>query len=48
MLADFTGVIVRDGYVGYTHLLDPVHSWCGAPHLRDLRGVFQADRTGQL
>lgn len=48
VLPDFTGVIVWDGYVGFTHLLAPVHSWCGAHSLRDLRGVFQADRTGQL
>jgi transposase len=29
VLAEFTGVLVRDGYAGYTHLT-AVHAWCAA------------------
>ncbi len=25
----YTGVIVRDGYAGYSHLTDAAHAWCG-------------------
>src|SRR5262249_22066365 len=35
----FTGVLVRDGYVGYAHLTGALHAWCGAHLLRDLRSV---------
>src|SRR5918997_3302790 len=28
VLAEFTGVLVRDGYAGYAHL-KTVHAWCG-------------------
>lgn len=41
-------VLVRDGYVGYTHLADVLHAWCGAHLLRDLRGIHEADPAGQL
>jgi transposase len=41
-------VLVRDGYAGYTHLTDVLHAWCGAHLLRDLRGIHEADPTGQL
>jgi len=41
-------VLVRDGYVGYTHLTNVVHAWCGAHLLRDLRGIHEADPAGQL
>jgi transposase len=41
-------VLVRDGYVGYTHLTDVLHAWCGAHLLRDLRGIHEADPAGQL
>jgi transposase len=30
VLADFAGVIVRDGYAGYAHLVAAQHAWCGA------------------
>jgi transposase len=30
VLVDYTGIIVRDGYAGYQHLVDAVHAWCGA------------------
>lgn len=41
-------VLVRDGYVGYAHLADVLHAWCGAHLLRDLRGIHEADPAGQL
>src|SRR5664279_2166878 len=46
VLAEFTGVLVRDGYAGYQHL-PAVHAWCGAHLLRDLRQVSDADPDGQ-
>lgn len=30
VLPDVTGVLVRDGYAGYTHLAAAQHTWCGA------------------
>jgi transposase len=47
VLAEFTGVLVRDGYAGYAHL-KAVHAWCGAHLLRDLRSISDADPEGQL
>ena len=47
VLAEFTGVLVRDGYVGYEHL-KAVHAWCGAHLLPDLRSISDADPDGQL
>jgi transposase len=47
VLAEFTGVLVRDGYVGYEHL-HAVHAWCAAHLLRDLRSISDADPDGQL
>lgn len=41
-------VLVRDGYAGYTHLTNVEHAWCAAHLLRDLRGIHEADPTGQL
>lgn len=41
-------VLVRDGYIGYTHLTDVLHAWCGAHLLRDLRGIHEADPASQL
>ncbi|MHB8452280.1 MAG: IS66 family transposase [Mycobacteriales bacterium] len=43
VLPEFTGVLVRDGYAGYTHLVNAVHAWCGAHLVRDLHGVSDAD-----
>jgi transposase len=48
VLPGFTGVLVRDGYVGYEHLTGAVHAWCGAHLLRDLRSISDADPQGQL
>jgi transposase len=47
VLGEFTGVLVRDGYAGYTHL-QAMHAWCGAHLLRDLRSISDADPDGQL
>ncbi len=47
VLGEFTGVLVRDGYVGYAHLR-AIHAWCGAHLLRDLRSISDADPDGQL
>ncbi|ORT46886.1 transposase [Frankia sp. KB5] len=44
----FTGVLVRDGYGGYTHLTGALHAWCGAHLLRDLRSVHDGDPPGQV
>jgi len=41
-------VLVRDGYAGYPHLTNALHAWCGAHLLRDLRGIHEAHRAGQL
>lgn len=48
VLGEFTGVLVRDGYNGYTHLTQALHAWCGAHLLRDLRSLSDADPDGQL
>jgi transposase len=48
VLPHLSGVLVRDGYAGYTHLDNVLHAWCGAHLLRDLRGIHEADPEGQL
>ena len=35
VLPGYSGTIVRDGYAGYTHLIDAHHAWCAA-HYADL------------
>jgi transposase len=47
VLSGYTGVLVRDGYGGYSHLTDALHAWCGAHSLRDLRDLYTADPAGQ-
>jgi transposase len=44
----YGGVIVRDGYAGYSHLTDALHAWCGAHNLRDLRDLYTFDPDGQV
>ncbi|MEX5637128.1 SDR family oxidoreductase [Parafrankia sp. FMc2] len=44
----FTGVLMRDGYHGYTHLTQALHAWCGAHTLRDLRSIQDGDPAGQV
>jgi transposase len=48
VLPGYTGTLVRDGYAGYTHLIDAHHAWCGAHLLRDLRAFHTADPAGQI
>lgn len=43
----FTGVLVRDGYAGYSHLDKIEHAWCHAHLQRDLRAIHDADPHGQ-
>jgi transposase len=47
VLPGYGGIIVRDGYFGYTHLTDAVHAWCGAHLLRDLQGLHDAEPDAQ-
>lgn len=48
VLPGYHGVLVRDGYAGYTHLVDALHAWCAAHSLRDLQAVHDADPDRQL
>jgi len=48
VLDQLSGVLVRDGYVGYEHLKNVEHAWCAAHLVRDLRGIYEADPEGQL
>lgn len=48
VLPGYTGTIVRDGYAGYTHLIQAHHAWCGAHLIRDLRAVHAADPDTQV
>jgi transposase len=48
VLPEFRGVLVRDGYAGYHHLVDAVHAWCGAHLIRDLHGVYDAEPDRQV
>jgi transposase len=47
VLPGYTGIIVRDGYHGYTHLTDALHAWCAAYLLRDLQGLHDAEPAAQ-
>ena len=40
VLPGYDGVIVRDGYAGYSHLTSALHAWCGVHLLRDLKGLY--------
>jgi len=48
ILPGYTGTIVRDGYVGYQHLVDAHHAWCGAHLIRDLAAFHRVDPEGQF
>jgi transposase len=48
VLDGYGGTLVRDGYVGYAHLIDAHHAWCGAHLLRDLRAVHTAEPDQQI
>jgi transposase len=47
VLPGYTGVIVRDGYVGYRHLTDALHAWCGVHLLRDLKSLYDFEPAQQ-
>ena len=40
VLPGYTGVLMRDGYAGYSHLTSALHAWCGAHLLRDLKDIY--------
>lgn len=48
VLPGYAGIIVRDGYSGYSHLTGALHAWCGAHLLRDLKDLydFEAGKQG--
>jgi len=48
VLPGYTGTIVRDGYAGYTHLVDAHHACCGAHLIRDLAAFHRADPDAQF
>jgi len=47
VLPGYTGVIVRDGYAGYSHLTSALHAWCGAHLLRDLKSLYDFEPAQQ-
>lgn len=47
ILPDYAGILVRDGYIGYEHLLHATHVWCGSHTLRDLKGLHDGDPDHQ-
>ena len=47
VLPGYAGIIVRDGYHGYTHLTDALHAWCAAHLLRDLKGLHDDEPAAQ-
>jgi len=47
VLPGYAGIIVRDGYAGYSHLTDALHAWCGAHLLRDLRDLYDFEAGRQ-
>ncbi len=40
VLPGYAGIIVRDGYSGYSHFTGALHAWCGAHLLRDLKDLY--------
>ena len=47
VLPGYAGIIVRDGYAGYSHLTDALHAWCGVHLLRDLKGLYDFEPSQQ-
>jgi transposase len=47
VLPGYAGVIVRDGYAGYSHLTDAAHAWCGAHLLRELKDLYEFEPAAQ-
>ena len=46
VLANFTGVLVHDGWSPYRRYTALTHALCGAHHLRELDGVAEVDGQG--
>jgi transposase len=47
VLPSCQGIIVRDGYAGYGHLVGALHAWCGVHLLRDLKGLYDFEPAQQ-
>lgn len=47
VLPGYTGVIIRDGYAGYSHLTGALHAWCAVHLLRDLKGLHDFEPSQQ-
>jgi transposase len=47
VLPGYAGVLMRDGYAGYSHLTGALHAWCGAHLLRDLKDIYDFEPTQQ-
>jgi transposase len=47
VLPGYEGVIVRDGYAGYSHLTSALHAWCAVHLLRDLKGLHDFEPAQQ-
>jgi transposase len=47
VLPGYEGVIVRDGYAGYSHLTSALHAWCAVHLLRDLKGLYDFEPAQQ-
>jgi transposase len=47
VLPGYTGVLMRDGYAGYSHLTGALHAWCGAHLLRDLKDIYDFEPAQQ-
>jgi len=48
VLPGCTGVLMRDGYAGYSHLTGALHAWCGAHLLRDLKDIYDFEPARQI
>jgi transposase len=47
VLPGYAGVLMRDGYAGYSHLTGALHAWCGAHLLRDLKDIYDFEPARQ-
>src|ERR1022692_1140651 len=47
VLPGYQGIIVRDGYAGYSHLTSALHAWCAVHLLRDLKGLYDFEPAKQ-
>src|ERR1039457_432966 len=47
VVSGYEGVIVRDGYAGYSHLTSALHAWCAVHLLRDLKGLHDFEPAQQ-